>query len=65
MLFELVVTGTRGHGGFAGLLLGSVSHALAANAHCPAVIVRGEDPGRPLHRSAASSKWQVSGRRLG
>ena len=45
---ELVVTGTRGHGGFAGMLLGSVSHALAAHAHCPAVIVRSEEPGSPL-----------------
>jgi len=45
---ELVVTGTRGHGGFAGLLLGSVSHTLAAHARCPAVIVRGEEPGAPL-----------------
>ena len=45
---ELVVAGTRGHGGFAGLLLGSVSHALAARAHCPAVIVHGENPGSLL-----------------
>lgn len=45
---DLVVTGTRGHGGFAGMLLGSVSHALAAHAHCPAVVVRGEEPGPAL-----------------
>ena len=45
---QLVVTGTRGHGGFAGMLLGSVSHALAAHAHCPAVVMRGQEPAEPL-----------------
>lgn len=37
---ELVVVGTRGHGGFPGLLLGSVSTHVLHHAQCPAVIVR-------------------------
>jgi nucleotide-binding universal stress UspA family protein len=37
---ELVAVGSRGLGGFSGLLVGSVGVALAANAPCPVVIVR-------------------------
>jgi len=36
---DLLVVGSRGRGGFTGLLLGSVSHEVALHAPCPVVII--------------------------
>ena len=38
---ELVVVGTRRHGGLASFVLGSVSNSVVHHAHCPVVVVRG------------------------
>jgi len=41
---RLVVVGSRGLGGFTGLLVGSTAVQLAAHGHCPLVVVRGDEP---------------------
>ncbi len=44
----LIVLGTRGHGGIAGLLLGSVARNVLLHAHCSVMVVR---PGRVGRRT--------------
>ena len=50
---DLLVVGSRGLGGFKGLIIGSVSHQCASHATCPVVIVphgvaRGKQPVSPV-----------------
>lgn len=40
---QMLILGSRGHGGFVGLLLGSVSSACAEHARCPVLIMHAAD----------------------
>jgi nucleotide-binding universal stress UspA family protein len=49
---DLIVAGSHGRRGFKRFLLGSVSEAVAMNAHCSVVVVR--DPARASKKARAS-----------
>ena len=46
---QLLVVGRRGRGGFLAQIMGSVSGACVAHAHCPVLVV-GEDSAQPQGR---------------
>jgi nucleotide-binding universal stress UspA family protein len=50
---DMLVVGSRGHGGFTGMLLGSVSEHVVAHAPCAVVVVKSQATARDLAGSSS------------
>jgi nucleotide-binding universal stress UspA family protein len=57
---QMLVVGSRGHGGFVGLLIGSVSAIVAEHAACPVLVVHGDqEPPRTPGQQAVQGTQPV------
>jgi nucleotide-binding universal stress UspA family protein len=52
---DLLVVGSRGHGGFTGMLLGSVSEHVVAHAPCAVVVIKAPRPAGDTHGTAGAT----------
>jgi nucleotide-binding universal stress UspA family protein len=60
----LLVVGSRGHGGFAGMMLGSVGRHCTIHSPCPVVVVRGRSPAAPAGPGGTGSAGALDGPRV-